>query len=124
MHWLKLVHIGSAALSLIGFVIRGLWMIQGSARLSAKAVRIAPHIIDTILLGSAIWLAIALQLAPLQHAWLAAKIIALLVYIGLGLVAFRFGKTRNTRIIAWLLAILVFVWIVITAINKDPGWLI
>jgi uncharacterized membrane protein SirB2 len=52
--------------------------------------------------------------------WLSAKIIALLVYIGLGMVALRFGKSRKTRVNAWLLALLTAVYIISVAYSKSP----
>jgi len=42
------------------------------------------------------------------HAWLTAKLVALVVYIGLGTVALKRGRTRRTRIAAWLVAQAVF----------------
>jgi len=55
--------------------------------------------------------------------WLLAKIIALLVYIGAGLVALRFGRTKRIRLIAWLFGLLVFLYIVSVAMSKSVlGW--
>lgn len=117
---LKLLHISCAALSVTGFFIRGLWMIQGSNKLSQRWVKIAPHIIDTVLLTSAIGLAIHWQLSPLEHPWLMAKIIALLAYIGFGTLALKRAKTLQLRISCWLLALLCFSYIVSVAITKSP----
>jgi uncharacterized membrane protein SirB2 len=56
---------------------------------------------------------------PLQQNWLTAKIIALLIYIALGMIAFRFAKTNRAKITAWLLAIVVFGYIVMVALKKS-----
>lgn len=117
---LKLLHISCAALSITGFFIRGIWMIQQSPQLSQRWVKIAPHIIDTILLASAIALALHWQLSPLQQPWLMAKIIALIAYIGLGTLALKRAKTRQLQISCWLLALLCFGYIVSVAITKSP----
>ena len=82
--------------------------------------RIWPHLVDTLLLGSALVMAWMLQLNPLTTPWLAAKISGLLLYIGLGVVALRTGRPLALRIGAWLAALLVFGWIVSVAITKDP----
>ena len=121
MMWIKILHISCAALSFCGFFIRGIWMIQQSPRLQQRWVKSFPHIIDTLLLGSAITLAIQWHFSPLEQPWLAAKIIALLLYIALGTVALKRGKTLKIRVIAWLLALLCFAYIVSVAISKSPS---
>ena len=88
--------------------------------LQHRAAKVLPHIIDTLLLGSAITLLFILHLSPLAQPWLIAKIIALLVYIGLGMVALRLGRTRKTKVIAWILALLTVVYIVSVAYSKSP----
>lgn len=116
----KHLHLTCVALSYMLFFVRGIWSLQGSPMLQRRWVKIAPHTIDTILLGSAIKLAIMLDISPLEAPWLAAKIIALLVYIGLGTFAIKRGKTRRIKLWAWLGAQLVFFYIVATALAHDP----
>ncbi len=117
---LKMIHVGSVIGSFTLFFMRGIWLMQNSKKLSQRWVKVLPHIVDTLLLGSAIFLAIAIQQNPLEHAWLTAKVMGLLVYIGLGLVAMRFGKTRKSKIIAWGAAECVFAYIVLVALTKQP----
>ena len=95
-------------------------MLTESNLLQKKWVKIAPHIIDTLLLGSAITLAVILQFSPLEHSWLLAKIIGLLIYIVLGTVALKRGKTKPIRIAALILALLTFAYIVKVALTKSP----
>ena len=83
-------------------------------------MRIIPHIVDTVLLLSAVWLAVQFGFSPANSPWLTTKIIALLIYIGLGFVALRLGKTKQIRIVAWLIALLVFAYIVAVAFTKSP----
>lgn len=104
----KTLHLVTVAITLALFLLRGAWMIAGSSRLSARWVRILPHLNDTVLLASGITLAWLLGLSPLEHGWLAAKIVALLAYIVLGTIALKRGKTRNQRIVAWIAALAVF----------------
>ncbi len=119
MDIIKIIHVSSAVLSISGFIIRGIWMMKQSDNLQKKWVKILPHIIDTFLLLSAIILAIKLSVNPFEQFWLLSKIIALLAYIGLGLVALRFGKTVLQRKLAWFGAILVFIYIVLVALTKQ-----
>lgn len=125
--WLKLLHAGSALLSISGFALRGYWMLTGNPRLRSRPARVLPHILDTLLLASAIGMLVIWQANPFEFSWLSAKIAALLCYIGLGMVAFRFGKTRRVRVIACGMALLVAAYIVAVAFTKSPwgllaGW--
>lgn len=117
---LKMIHITSVIVSYLFFFLRGIWLIQDSQNLHQRWVKILPHIIDTILLTSAIALAIIIQQNPLSDSWLTAKVIGLLFYISLGMVALRFGKTRQIKILAWIAAQCVFAYIVLVALTKNP----
>jgi uncharacterized membrane protein SirB2 len=121
MDILKAVHVGSAMLSITGFALRGVWMLQGSPLLKARATRILPHVVDTLLLGSAIALALRISQYPFVHAWLTAKVLALLVYIVLGSLALKRGHTRRTRGFAFAAALGVFLYIVAVAMTRSPA---
>jgi len=116
---LKLVHVIAAAVSYALFFVRGVWMIFDSPRLRQRWVRIVPHVNDTLLLAAAIWMTVILHQYPGTHAWLTAKVAGLLVYIGLGTVALKRGKTRRVRIAAWLAAQVVFFYIVAVALTRS-----
>ena len=109
---LKMIHMACAFISGASFLARGILMIRQSPLLSAKFVKIAPHVNDTLLLGTAIAMLVMLSLNPLNVTWLMLKIGLLVVYIGLGLVALRFGKSIGIRIAAWNAGLVVFVAIV------------
>jgi uncharacterized membrane protein SirB2 len=117
---LKLIHVSCAFASIAGFSLRGHWMISDNPLLQHRVTKVLPHAIDTLLLGSAIALLLVLHLSPLVHPWLGAKIIALLLYIGLGMVALRFGRTRKIKVSALLLALLMAGYIVSVAYSKSP----
>ena len=115
----KVIHVTCVVLSFSGFFIRGIWMLWGSGMLRRRWVRIVPQIIDTLLLLSAITLAFQLRFSHLEQPWLLAKIIALFVYIGVGLIALRFGQNKSTRLLAWLLGLLIFIYMVSVAFSKS-----
>jgi uncharacterized membrane protein SirB2 len=120
MFWVKYLHVGCVALTISGFVLRGLWMIAGSPRLQARWVRVVPHVVDAVLLASAIVLAINIHQYPGVHGWLTAKVAGLVAYIALGMIALRYGPTRRIRIAAWLGALVVFGYVVAVALTRDP----
>ena len=117
---LKNLHLATLTITLALFLLRGAWMMADSPRLQARWVRIVPHINDTLLLVSGIALAVLVQQYPLVHGWLTAKLLALLVYIVLGTLALKRGKTRGQRIAAWIAALLVFGYMVAVAIAHNP----
>jgi uncharacterized membrane protein SirB2 len=82
-------------------------------------VKVVPHIIDTTLLVSAILLAVQLRLYPFVHAWLTAKVLALIAYIVVGAIGLKYGKTKKTRIAAWICAITIFLYIVSVALTRQ-----
>jgi uncharacterized membrane protein SirB2 len=116
----KYVHLAAVALSFSLFFLRGLWMILDSPQLGQRWVRVAPHANDTVLLAAGVWLAFLLRLAPSENAWLTAKLIALLAYVGLGMLALRFLRSKGQRIAAWLAALAVFGYIVAVAVSHNP----
>ncbi len=121
---LRHLHLGAVGLSLALFALRGAWMLSGSARLQARWVKIAPHAVDTVLLGAGIGLAVSLHQYPFVHGWLTAKVLALLAYIGLGTVALKRGRTKAIRTTAFAGALAVFAYIVGVAITRQPlSWL-
>lgn len=117
---IKQVHLATIAITLALFLLRGFWMMAGSKRLQARWVRIVPHVNDSLLLASGIALAVLLQQYPLVHGWLTAKFFALIAYILLGTVALKRGRTRGVRITAWVLALLVFGYLVAVARTRSP----
>jgi uncharacterized membrane protein SirB2 len=117
---LKLIHQGAVAISITGFFARGAGALAGAGWARGRVARTLPHIVDTVLLATAVALAWMLRLNPLDHPWLAAKIVGLLAYIGLGMVALKLGRPIALRAAAWGAALLCFAQIVATAITKDP----
>lgn len=119
--WVKTLHVACVILSLSGFAARGALMLAESPLLNARWVRVAPHIVDTVLLASAAWLAWFLQQYPFVHGWLTAKVVGLLAYIGFGMVALRRGRTKRIRATFFALAVLSAAYVVWVALARDPA---
>jgi uncharacterized membrane protein SirB2 len=121
---LKDFHMTFAALAIVGFMLRGYWAITGSALRLKRATKILPHINDALLFGSGIWLIIALNLPSTQQPWLLAKFAGLTGYIGFGMIAFRFGRSNEVRLLAFVAAVSSFAYIAGCALSKSPlSWL-
>lgn len=117
---LKSVHITCVASSYMLFFLRGIWSLNGSPIMRQRWIKVLPHIVDTLLIVSAIALAFTIRQYPLVDGWLTAKVIALLLYIGLGFVALKYGQSKTVRVSAWIMAQLVFGYIILVAISHNP----
>lgn len=117
---LKQVHIGFVAASATLFAVRAFATLAGARWPLARPARAASWVIDSGLFAAGALLWTALQINPLVQTWLGAKLLLLLVYIGLGTMALRRARTPTARL-GWTLAALAcFGWIVATAIAHDP----
>src|SRR6185295_20099020 len=116
----KLVHQSAVALSIGGFFVRGAASLAGAHWVSGRAAKTLPHVVDSVLLISALTLAWMLRLGPGNAPWLLAKIVGLVAYVALGVVALRPGRSRAVRLSAWVGALVVVIWIVSVALTKDP----
>ena len=115
---LKEFHVALAFITVAGFVVRGLLALADSPLRNLKWIRIAPHVIDTLLLGCGIALAVSMSLSPLANGWLMAKIVGLLAYIGFGVMAMR-ARSRPVKIIAFIAAIASVGYIFAVAYSKQ-----
>ena len=117
---LKHSHMTLAAFSGVLFLARGLWMLADSPMRNQPWVKRVPHVIDSLLLATAIALAWWSGQSPIGNSWLTAKVGALIAYILLGSLALKYGKTRAERLAAFVGAVACFGYIVITAVTKNP----
>jgi uncharacterized membrane protein SirB2 len=115
----KHLHMTCAAISVSFFILRFIWMRRGSSLLQQRWVRILPHVVDSILLASALTMVFWSGQIPFQQGWLGAKIVALLGYIVLGSIALKRGKTAQGKAVAFVAALLVFGYIVAVALSRQ-----
>lgn len=121
---LRQVHRTCAVLSISGFALRWLASLAGQAWVQRRPAKTLPHVIDTTLLASAIAMAVAAGFTLANAAWMTTKIVLLLAYIGLGMVALSPRRPRARRIGAGVAALLVVGHIVGVALTKHPlAWI-
>ena len=110
------LHLGLALVSVSGFVLRVGWTFTDPEMLKRKVVRIAPHVVDTLLLVTGFIMAMALADGLLTD-WLVAKLVALVGYIGFGVMALRGqGALRFVGIASALACV---VYIVLVAFSRS-----
>ncbi len=116
---IKHIHMLTAVITGVLFLLRGCWMITGSSLLRQRWTRIVPHVNDTVLLASAITMAVWSGQYPLQQHWLTAKVLLLIAYIVAGTIALKRGKTRPIRITAFILALVCLGYIFKIALTRQ-----
>lgn len=113
------LHVTAVVLSIALFVVRAGWTFWTPAMMQRPWVRIVPHVVDSVLLLSGAWLAFQLGASGVRG-WLPAKLVALVVYIVLGSIALKRGRTRGVRAAAAVAAVLTFAYIASVALTKSP----
>jgi uncharacterized membrane protein SirB2 len=116
----KHLHVTCVVLSGLGFALRGWWMLNDSPLLKARLARVAPHVIDSVLLGSALFMAWQSSQYPFAQGWLTAKFFGLLAYIVCGTMALKRARTRGRRVVFLALALLAYAYIVGVALTRNP----
>ncbi len=115
---LKTLHLLFVLIAISSFIGRVILSETQPHLLKQKLFKIAPHVIDSLLLLSGIILAVQGSWATTGHGWLAAKLLALTAYIGLG--AITLHSRGNWRWLAFSGAMACFVYIGMVAVTKNP----
>ncbi|MDF1529880.1 MAG: SirB2 family protein [Sedimenticola sp.] len=118
-YWIKTLHISAVIFTVGFFTLRLFWMINRSGLVNRAWVRRLSQFNDTLLLIAGISLALLSQQYPFIAPWLTAKLIALLVYIILGMYALKWAKSRRNRIYFGLLSLLCVGYIISVALTRQ-----
>lgn len=116
---LKHSHMLFIALSVTFLAVRFLLSLKSPALLQNKFLKIAPHVVDTFLLLTAIGLMLTIQQYPFQTPWLTDKLFGLFAYIGLAVMALK-GRTLLMRWVGFLGALSWLALVGKVAITKTP----
>lgn len=119
---IKHMHLLFVALSVSLLFIRFVLRLKDSPLLQRKFFKIAPHVVDTFLLLSAVALMVTIQQYPFVNGWLTEKVIALFAYIALGYSALK-GRTIAIRWLSFLGALGWLGLMVRVALSKQPLFL-
>ena len=114
---LKHLHVTCVVISISLFVLRGSLELLGRPWRHWRVLRVAPHVIDTLLLGTALWMAWQIGQYPFVNGWLTAKVLALLAYILLGK-----STPQGQRLPYFVAALVSVVYIVGVALTHSPSW--
>lgn len=96
---LKHAHLTFILLSVVLFYFR-FYKVQIAGQTLPKFLKILPHIIDTLLIATAIGLCIVIQQYPIMQNWLTIKVLFVIAYIVFAALAIK--ATNKQRAIAML----------------------
>lgn len=116
---IKIIHASFALISILGFAWRGYLKVSRNELPRHFVYRVLPHIVDTILLTSAIFLVALSGQYPFVVSWVTAKVLALLVYIGLGITLMRSQADQGRRRLLYGLTLLSGIYILLVAASKS-----
>ena len=117
---LRNVHITCAILTITLFVLRGGLMLANSPWQQNVVLRYLPHAVDTVLLTTALMLTTVIHQYPFAVDWLTAKVVLLVVYIVLGSIALKRGRTKTVRVAAFVAALATVGYLVTVARAHHP----
>jgi uncharacterized membrane protein SirB2 len=117
---LRHVHIGCAILTIALFLLRGGLMLAESTWQRNVVLRYLPHVVDTVLLTSALMLTTVIHQYPFSTGWVSMKVVLLVVYIVLGSIALKRGRTKSIRVAALVAALATIGFLVTVARAHHP----
>jgi uncharacterized membrane protein SirB2 len=118
---IRIVHTSCALLSICGFAARGYLKVHQDNVPQSFKYKVLPHIVDTVLLASAIMLVILSGHYPFVSPWVTAKLVTLLVYISGGILLMRLRLGKIMRGVAYVFTMMCGAYIILVAFSKSPA---
>jgi len=117
---LKAAHVTLVTCSGLFFGLRGAAVLARHRWPRSRPARLTSRVVDSLLLMAGVTLALLLAVQPLRDAWLAAKLVLLVVYIVLGSFALDHARTAQGRVLCYAAALAVYGHIIATAMLHHP----
>ena len=117
---IKQAHVMLALLSGTVFSVRGLAALMNGEWQRRLPVKLLSYAIDISLLTAALMLLTILPWTIFGNGWLLMKLILLVDYVTLGIYTLRLARSPRSRAICYVLALLVFGWMVTIARAHHP----
>lgn len=122
---IKSVHIACVLASGVLFAARGLLIQVGHDGIARRIpVRVLAHTIDVALLTTALMLLSILPHAVFGNGWLAIKLVLLVAYVALAVLAMQRARAQRARLALYATALATYVYALGVARMHHPlGWL-
>jgi len=115
----KYLHILCVAASFALLFVRGLWLLRAFPVAQETWVRMLPHAVDGLLVLTAVAM-LSLASGKAWPDWLWVKLGLIVVYAVLSLIVFHVARNRWQRGVAWIAALLVFLFVTTVAVLQNP----
>jgi len=120
----KIIHISTVTFTGLYFILRGLAQFRHHYWFKKRWARKISQFNDTVLLLSGFTMALMLGQYSFVNNWLPIKLLLVLAYIILGMLAFYWLHRQQQKILVWSGAVMLYAYIIGVAINKNPSWLV
>ena len=121
---IRAVHIVAVSASGALFALRGAGVLSGARWPMAAPLRALSYSIDSVLLTAALMLIAVLPASVFANHWLTVKLALLVLYIVLGSLALKRGRSARMRGVCYVAALALFAAVVGIARTHQPlGWL-
>ena len=121
---IRAAHLLAVVVSGMLFAARGLGVLAGARWPMYAIVRYSSYTVDTVLLTAALMLVSILPAAMFANHWLSVKLVLVVAYVVLGMLALKRARTPRARFICYLAALVVFAIVIGIARRHSPlGWL-
>lgn len=118
---IRFVHIAAVIASGTLFGLRGIAMLMGSGAGMVAPVRFVSYAIDTVLLSAALMLWAMLPSVTFANHWLTVKLLLVVLYVVLGSLALKRGRTQRIRALCFGAAALTFFFVLSIALVHHPA---
>ncbi len=120
----KFVHIVAVSVSFALFFVRGLWVLRSYPSPQEQWVRYLPSTVDTIIVASALFVLWSKRSQGWPGDWLSIKLMLLAVYLGLAIAGLNLSRELWAKLLAWVAALLLFLFITTIAVLHDSRGLL
>jgi len=118
--FIKTLHISTVALSIGLLLFRTVLLLRSSKLLKNRFLKLIPHINDSLLLITAITMLFTSEyISSGNMEWIYAKVSAMILYIVTGIYLFRYANSNRQIVYLLALAIILYLYIIQTAITKN-----
>lgn len=118
--FLKYLHLVTVAASFALFFVRGIWVLRSYPDSEEKWVRVLPHVVDAVLVLSAVAMLAVSPLKGWPGNWLTVKLALIVVYVAFSLYLFGRARAFATRILVFVPALLIFLLVTTIAVMRNP----
>jgi len=115
----KHLHLSLVITSVAFFAWRFYLVTKKSQMVDKKWLKVLPHVIDSLLLLSAIWLCFLIRQYPIADAWLSQKLLAVILYIVFGYYTLKKADSMRQRYVGFGFCVLSLFFAAHTAVTKN-----